>query len=41
MNQLAGYMEAIDADTTTVIDHAHMNYSSGHSAFFQPPAINK
>lgn len=28
--QLAGCLEAIDAGTTTVIDHAHMTYSPDH-----------
>ncbi|KAK5989447.1 5'-deoxyadenosine deaminase-like protein [Cladobotryum mycophilum] len=28
---LAGSMEAIDAGTTTVLDHAHMNWSPNHS----------
>lgn len=29
--QLGGALEAIDAGTTTVVDHAHMNYSEEHS----------
>lgn len=28
---LSGCMEAIDAGTTTVLDHAHMNWSKEHS----------
>lgn len=28
---LAGCMEAIDAGTTTVLDHAHLNWSREHS----------
>lgn len=28
---LAGCMEAIDAGTTTVLDHAHLNWSRDHS----------
>lgn len=30
---LAGSMEAIDAGTTTTLDHAHMNWSKEHSKF--------
>ncbi|KAB8338950.1 hypothetical protein FH972_021890 [Carpinus fangiana] len=29
--QLAGALEAIDAGTTTVVDHSHINYSPEHS----------
>lgn len=29
--QLGGCLEALDAGTTTIVDHAHMNYSSEHS----------
>lgn len=28
---LAGCLEAIDAGTTTVLDHAHLNWSPEHS----------
>ena len=28
---LAGNMESIDAGTTTILDHAHMNWSKDHS----------
>jgi cytosine/adenosine deaminase-related metal-dependent hydrolase len=28
--QLAGCLEALDAGTTTVVDHAHVNYSPEH-----------
>jgi cytosine/adenosine deaminase-related metal-dependent hydrolase len=28
--QLGGALEAIDSGTTTVVDHAHMNYSEQH-----------
>jgi hypothetical protein len=28
---LAGSMEAVDAGTTTTLDHAHMNWSKQHS----------
>jgi cytosine/adenosine deaminase-related metal-dependent hydrolase len=28
---LAGSLESIDAGTTTVVDHAHMNYSADHA----------
>ena len=27
---LGGYLEAIDSGTTTVVDHAHLNYSPDH-----------
>ncbi|KAJ7490947.1 hypothetical protein FB451DRAFT_1124532 [Mycena latifolia] len=30
--ELGGCMEAIDAGTTMVVDHAHMNYSAEHSS---------
>ncbi|KAL4782569.1 Metallo-dependent hydrolase [Aspergillus varians] len=30
--QLGGCLEALDAGTTTVVDHAHMNISAAHSA---------
>ncbi|KAI9836509.1 MAG: hypothetical protein M1837_003301 [Sclerophora amabilis] len=30
--QLGGCLEAIDAGTTTVVDHAHLNYSTKHSS---------
>ncbi|KAJ5725580.1 uncharacterized protein N7483_006937 [Penicillium malachiteum] len=30
--QLGGCLEALDAGTTTVVDHAHMNISTAHSA---------
>ena len=33
--QLAGCMEAIDAGTTTVVDHSHLNYSPDHRKGFQ------
>jgi cytosine/adenosine deaminase-related metal-dependent hydrolase len=29
--ELGGCLEALDAGTTTVVDHAHMNYSPAHS----------
>jgi cytosine/adenosine deaminase-related metal-dependent hydrolase len=29
--QLGGCLECLDAGTTTVVDHAHMNYSPEHS----------
>ncbi|KAH8690443.1 hypothetical protein BGW36DRAFT_400919 [Talaromyces proteolyticus] len=29
--QLSGLLEAVDAGTTTIVDHAHLNYSSDHS----------
>ncbi|KAJ4294219.1 hypothetical protein N0V90_007909 [Kalmusia sp. IMI 367209] len=29
--QLGGALEALDSGTTTVVDHAHMNYSAEHS----------
>lgn len=29
--ELSGALEAIDAGTTTVVDHAHLNYSPEHS----------
>ncbi|KAF7337821.1 Metallo-dependent hydrolase [Mycena venus] len=32
LGQLGGCMEAIDAGTTMVVDHAHMNYSAKHSS---------
>jgi cytosine/adenosine deaminase-related metal-dependent hydrolase len=32
--QLGGCLEALDAGTTTVVDHAHMNYSPKHSKSF-------
>lgn len=35
-SQLAGYLECLDAGTTTVVDHAHMNYSAKHVCFSQP-----
>ena len=28
--QLAGLLEALDAGTTTIVDHAHVNYSPEH-----------
>jgi cytosine/adenosine deaminase-related metal-dependent hydrolase len=31
--QLGGALEALDAGTTTVVDHAHMNYSEEHSTY--------
>jgi hypothetical protein len=31
LGELAGSLESIDAGTTTVIDHAHMNYSVEHN----------
>lgn len=30
---LAGSLEAVDAGTTTTLDHAHMNWSKEHSMF--------
>lgn len=29
--ELGGCLEALNAGTTTVVDHAHMNYSPAHS----------
>lgn len=29
--ELGGCLEALDAGTTTIVDHAHMNYSPAHS----------
>jgi cytosine/adenosine deaminase-related metal-dependent hydrolase len=29
--ELGGCLEALDAGTTTVVDHAHMNVSPAHS----------
>ncbi|KAL2867590.1 uncharacterized protein BJX67DRAFT_387828 [Aspergillus lucknowensis] len=29
--QLSGLLEAVDAGTTTIVDHAHLNYSPDHS----------
>lgn len=29
--QLSGSLESLDAGTTTIIDHAHMNYSAEHN----------
>ena len=29
--QIGGCLECLDAGTTTVVDHAHMNYSPEHS----------
>ena len=31
--ELGGCLEAIDGGTTTIFDHAHMNYSPEHSMF--------
>ena len=31
--ELAGALESIDAGTTTVVDHAHMNYSVEHAKY--------
>jgi cytosine/adenosine deaminase-related metal-dependent hydrolase len=31
--ELGGCLEALDAGTTTIVDHAHMNYSPAHSKF--------
>lgn len=31
--QLGGCLEALDAGTTMVVDHAHMNYSPQHSKY--------
>ncbi|KAK7038322.1 Metallo-dependent hydrolase [Favolaschia claudopus] len=30
--QMGGCLEAVDSGTTTVVDHAHMNYSAEHSS---------
>ncbi|KAJ7853100.1 hypothetical protein B0H13DRAFT_2238136 [Mycena leptocephala] len=32
LGELGGCMEAIDGGTTTVVDHAHINYSADHSS---------
>jgi len=32
--ELGGCLEALDAGTTTVVDHAHMNISPAHSKYF-------
>ena len=34
--ELGGCLEALDAGTTTVVDHAHMNDSPAHCEFFIP-----
>jgi len=34
---LAGCLESIDAGTTLVVDHAHMNYSPEHNSMGSPP----
>jgi hypothetical protein len=31
--QLGGYLESIDVGTTTVVDHAHVNYSPEHCKY--------
>ena len=31
--QLGGCLEMLDAGTTTVVDHAHMNYSPEHGEY--------
>ena len=31
--ELGGCLEALNAGTTMVVDHAHMNYSPQHSEF--------
>lgn len=31
--ELSGGLESIDAGTTTVVDHAHMNYSADHAKY--------
>ncbi|KAJ6608516.1 hypothetical protein B0H10DRAFT_2067845 [Mycena sp. CBHHK59/15] len=38
--QLGGCMEAIDAGTTTVVDHAHMNYSADQDAILAYSALS-
>lgn len=38
--ELGGCLEALDAGTTTVVDHAHMSESSAHSTLFHyPPSL--